>query len=100
MLKAESFLRGPADGALRLLGEAFKSARILYRQVGQNLAVEFHSSHFQAVDELVVAHPIQFGGGADAHDPQRAILPLALLASGVGELEAALDGFFRGAVEF
>src|SRR5258708_39461384 len=100
MLKAESFLRGPADGALRLLGEALKSARISYRQVGQNLAVEFDAGYLQTVDELVIAHPIQFGGSADAHDPQRAILPLALFASGVGELKAALDGFFRRTVEF
>src|SRR3982074_903116 len=99
-MKAESLLRGPADGALRLLGEALKSARIPYRQIGENLAVQFDPRHFEPVDELVIAHPIQFGGGADAHDPQRAVLPLALLASGVGELEAALDSFFRRTVEF
>src|SRR5712671_5401685 len=99
MLKAESFLRGPADGALRLLGEALKSARIPHRQVGQNLAVEFDSRNLQTVNELVVAHSIQLGSGADTHNPQRAILPLALLAAGVSELEATLDGFFRGTVE-
>jgi len=52
------------------------------------------------VDELVIAQPIKLGGCADAHNPQRAVLPLALLASGIGELEAAFYGLFCGAVKF
>ena len=52
------------------------------------------------MDELVVAHPIQLGGGANADDPQRAVLAFFLLASGVGELQTAFDRFLGGAVEF
>jgi hypothetical protein len=54
----------------------------------------------ESVDELVVAHPVQFGGGADADDPQRAVLALFLFASGIGELQSAVNGFFRRAVQF
>src|SRR4051794_41630919 len=72
--------------ALGLGRQAGKSRRIIHRQVGQNLAVEFYSSFLQPMNELVVAHSIQLGSGADAHDPHRAELPLALLASGIGKL--------------
>src|SRR6266567_6419843 len=98
MLNA-GFLRGPAESALRLLGEALKRAGIVYRQVGQDLAIQFHAALLEPVNELVVAHPVQLGGGADAHDPERAGLPLSLLASGVGELESAFDRFFGRSVK-
>jgi hypothetical protein len=52
------------------------------------------------MNELVVAHTIQFGGGADAHDPKRALLTLFLLASGVRELQAAFHRFLGGAIQF
>src|SRR5882672_11528047 len=94
------FLRCPAESALRLLGEALKPAGIVHRQVGQDLAIQLHAAFLEAVNELVVAHPVQFGGGADAHNPERAVLPLFLFASGVSELEPALHRFFGGSVEF
>src|SRR5580698_3545638 len=99
MLNAGLELRRPAESAPRLLGEALKRGSVLNRQVGENLAIQFDSCFLQAVDECVVAHPIQLGGGPDAYDPQRAKLPLALLAPAVGELQAALDGFFSRPVE-
>src|ERR1700719_2595177 len=101
MLSADCwFLRGLAESALSLLGKALKRAGIIYREVGQNLAIQFDSAFFETVDELVVAHPVQFGGGADAHNPERAVLPLFLFASGVGKLEPALYRFFGRPVEF
>ena len=42
----------------------------LDRKIGQDLAIELHARCFQSVDELVVAHAVQLGSGADAHDPQ------------------------------
>src|SRR5271156_2520334 len=77
-----------------------KSCCILNRQIGQNLAVELHAGLLQSADELVVVQSIQAGGGADAHDPDRAVLALFLLAARVGKLQRAVDGFFRRAVEF
>src|ERR1700722_19239555 len=102
MLSAEcaTRLRRRAESALRLLGEAFKCGCVPDCQVGEYFTVEFHASLLEAVDELVVAHPIQLGGGADAHDPQRPELPLSLLASRICELQAALDGLFGRPVQF
>src|SRR2546425_12227870 len=88
------FPRPPAESALRLLGEALKRAWIVYREIGQDLAIQFHAALLQAVDELAVTQSVQFGGSSDSHNPQRAVLALLLLASGVGELQPALDGLF------
>ena len=57
-------LRRCANCALGLRCQAGKSRRIFYRQVRQNLAIEFDTRHLQPVDELVVAHAVQLGGGA------------------------------------
>ena len=74
--------------------------RIVYRQVRQNLAIQFHACLLQAADELVVVQSMQARSRADAHDPDGAVLALLLLAAGVGKLQPALDGFFRRAVKF
>src|ERR1700722_19802494 len=60
MLSAEcaTRLRRRAESALRLLGEAFKCGCVPDCQVGEYFTVEFHASLLEAVDELVVAHPI------------------------------------------
>src|ERR1700681_3268096 len=95
----EAVLRRPFNRALRLRRWTRKSRRILHRQIRQNLAIQFNPRNLQPVDELVVAHPIQLRGSADAHDPQRTELPLTLLAPRVGKLQSALDGFFCRAVK-
>src|SRR5262249_24901546 len=51
------------------------------------------------MDELVVAHAVQLGSGADAHDPQRPVLALFLAASGISELQAALHRLLRRPVQ-
>src|SRR5579862_308891 len=90
----------PAESALRLLGKALKRSGVVHRQIGQDLAIQFDSTHLKPMDELVIAHSVQLGGGADTHDPERAVLALSLLASRVGELEPAFNSFFCGPVEF
>src|SRR5579883_3484800 len=89
-----------SEGAFGLLGEAFKRGLVFDGQVGEDLAIEFDAGFLEAADEPGVAEAVGLGGGADADDPERAELALALLATGVSELEAALDGLFGGAVEF
>src|SRR4051812_26593349 len=95
-----SLLRCRPESALRLFGKALKRCRIFHREVGENFAVELDARLLQAIDELAVADAVQFGGGSDAHNPQRTILTLALLTSGVGELQPAIDRLFGGAVQF
>ena len=92
--------RGPAECALRLLGEALKGTWVLYRNVGKYFAVQFNTALFQAIDELAVAHPVKAGRGSDADDPQGTELTLFLAASRVGEFQPAFDRFFCGTVQF
>ena len=95
-----SALRRRGQRRLGLFHQVLKPSRILHGDVGEDLAIQFDARFFQPVDELVVAQSIQLGGGADAHDPQRAVLALALLTARVGELQSALDRFFCRAVKF
>src|SRR5438270_9622865 len=87
-------LRCPGESALRLLGEAFKGTGIVYRQVGQDLAVQLHAALLQAVNQLAVAQAVELGSSADADDPQRPVLTLFLTATGVSELQPALHRLF------
>src|SRR3954451_3679466 len=90
-LETESGLRYFCERRFRLRREAGKCSGVLYGDVSEDLAIQFDSTLFQSVDERAVAHAVQLGGRTDTHDPDRAILALLLFASGVGELECALD---------
>src|SRR5450432_4265776 len=88
------------DRALGLYRQSRKRPRILHRNVGEYLAIQFDPGRLQPMNELVVTHPVQFGRRSNAHNPQRPKLPLPLLPPRVSELETAFDGLFGGAVEF
>src|SRR6185437_2933580 len=90
---------GLCQRCLGLLDEGGEACRVVHGNVGQDFAVELDSGCLEAVDELRVADAVDFSGGIDAHDPERAVLALLLLASAVSELHAALDGFLGGLVE-
>jgi hypothetical protein len=96
-----ALLRGlsSSEGGFGLLSKFGKSGGVLDGDVGEDLAIKLDASLFQSVDELRVAGAVGLGGGRDADDPQGAELALLLLAAGVGELEAALDGFLGCLVE-
>ena len=91
---------GLCRGGLRLLAQRRKPSRIVDRQIGEDLAVQFDVGLLQAVDELAVAEAVQLGGSADAHNPDGAELALLLLAAAVGKLQPALDLLFRLTVQF
>src|SRR5260370_33055226 len=74
--------------------EAGKCSRVLYGDVGEDLAIQLHSTLLQSVDELAVTQTVQLGSRADTHDPDGAVLPLLLLASGVGEFQCAFHRLF------
>src|SRR6185312_11991852 len=82
-----------------LFGQTFKASGISDRQLRQNLAVQFHPGLLKPADELAVAEPVQLGGGADAHNPQRTELALLEPAPGVRELQPALHRLFGGTVQ-
>ncbi|HVW87100.1 MAG TPA: hypothetical protein VHB50_20580 [Bryobacteraceae bacterium] len=77
-----------------------KLRSIRCRRFGKHLAVELDPGNFQSMHELAVRKACLTRGCADAYNPEGAILPLLLLAAGIGELESALDSFLRGAVQF
>src|ERR1035437_4474900 len=95
-----SGMGGLRRGGLRLLAQRRKSGGVVDSQIGQDLASQINTGFLQTMDELAVAGAIQLGRGADAHDPDGAVLPLLLLAAAVGELQAALDRLFGRTVEF
>ena len=47
------------------------------RHVRENFAVEINAGHLEAVDQLVVGDAVIASGGADALNPQRAVVALA-----------------------
>src|SRR5689334_2008973 len=94
LLAGSEWLRG-GHGGLSLLGQRRKACCVLHCDVSQDLAVEFDAGYLEPVHELAVADAVQLGSGADADDPDGAILALLLLAAGISKLESALYGFLR-----
>ena len=70
--------------------QRYKTSRIIRRDIGQDLAVEFHTGFFVTADELVLADALSARCRADADDPDGPVLALLLLAAGVGKLQPAL----------
>jgi len=66
----------------------------------QNFAIQFETGQLHPVHEFAVGEAKVARRGADADNPQRAEITLLALASRVGELERALNGFLRGTVQF
>src|SRR3954466_14148071 len=84
----------------RLFGQLGKTCWVLQGDIGEHFAVELDAGFLQSVDEVAVGQAVQTGGGADADDPDGAVLALLLFASEVGELHATLHRFLRSLVEF
>src|SRR5215471_15364467 len=77
------FCSGLRLEGLGLFRELRETGRVFHRDVGQHFAVEFDARGLEAVNELAVADAVQARGGADALDPQPAVL--ALLGAAVAE---------------
>src|SRR5215813_8344095 len=93
------FCSGLRCEGLGLFRELRETGRVLHRDVGQHFAVEFDARGLEAVNELAVADAVQARGGADALDPQPAVL--ALLGAAVAERIAigAICRFLRRLVQ-
>src|SRR5262245_39788597 len=81
------------------LGELGERAGIADREVGEHLAIEQHAGLLQRGHEARVGQPGLAARGVDAHDPQRALRALLLLAMPVREGARAQDGLGRRAVQ-
>src|SRR5260370_40921527 len=63
------------------------------------LPVASEARGFQAVNQLAVGQAVLAGGGADALNPQAALLELLDAAGGLGVAIGAIGGFLPGMVE-
>src|SRR5260221_4893961 len=84
---------------LGLFGELREAGGVLHCHVSQDFAIEGNSRGFQAMDQLAIGDAILTCSGADALNPQAAIL--ALLYTAVAECIAirAIGRFLRGLIE-
>src|SRR5690606_12804217 len=85
------------ERALRLLGQRGKTRRVVHGDVRQHLAIKGDAGLHQAVHEAAVAQAVDAGRGVDAGDPQRAEIPLLLLATDIGVLQGLGDGLLGNA---
>src|SRR5262249_18188325 len=81
------------------LGNAAECGRVGDGDVGEDLAVQLHSSLLEAADQLAIREAREARPGIDPRNPQRAELAPPHPAVSVSEGEAALDGLPRHAVE-
>src|SRR6202034_1907331 len=72
---------------------------IPHGHVRQNLPVEINPAGLQAVDQLAVGGAVGPRGGADALDPQRAVITLTRPAVAIGVTQRTVHPFLRGAEE-
>src|SRR3546814_13713127 len=89
---------GRGQRSLRLGDDGAERLALVHRDVGQNLALQFHPGQLQAVPELRIGQALGADAGVDALDPQAADGPLLDLALATGLLAApfvALPGAAR-----
>src|SRR3546814_1343050 len=63
---------GRGQRSLRLGDDGAERLALVHRDVGQNLAVQFHAGQLQAVHELRIGQALGADAGVDALDPQAA----------------------------
>src|SRR5690606_17488381 len=80
-----------------LLHDGGKAGLVAHGQVGQNLAVEFDRSLFQASDEHAVAQTLLTHSGVDTGDPQGTERALFVAAIAIGVLASTHDRLFGDA---
>src|SRR5271155_3447610 len=71
----------------------------MHGHVRQNLAVQIDPAGLQRVNQLAVGGAVIARGGADALNPQRAVIAFAHAAVAIGVAQRAVHRFFRRAVQ-
>src|SRR3546814_2223990 len=75
---------------LRLRDDGTKRFRLVHRDVGQNLPVEFDARELEPVHELRIGQTLGANAGVDPLDPERAEAALLHLAVAIGVLPGLL----------
>src|SRR5260370_1856633 len=92
-------LRWRRSGSFGFGHELGEAGGVLHRDVRKDLAVQRDACSFEAVNQLSVRQAVVAGGGADALNPQAAVLALLDAAVALGVTVGAIGGFLRGLVE-
>src|SRR5882762_4982482 len=86
-------------GGFRCRHEGRECRGVLHGNIREHLAVESDTRGLEAVNQLAVGQAVQAGGGADALNPQAAVLAFLDAAVALGVTIGAIGGFLCGLVE-
>src|SRR5712664_4248120 len=87
------------SGGFRCRHERNECRGVLHGDIREDLAVESDAGSLEAVNQLAIGQAVQAGGGADALNPQAAVLALLDAAVALGVTVGAIRGFLCGLVE-
>src|SRR5579872_1391364 len=77
------------------IDQRLKSIRIANGNVGENLAVNFHTCRRQRIDQPAIGEAMLARRSVDALDPECSKVPLAQFAADIGVLQRTIDGGIR-----
>src|SRR6266853_6931813 len=88
------------EAGLGFLCDGRKGRHVMYRKIGEHLAVDGEARLAQSVDQRAIGHAAQTRRGVDAGDPQRAELTLLFAPAAIGVLARLDDRLLGGAEDF
>src|SRR5216683_6587724 len=88
------------EAGLGFLCDGRKGRHVMYRKIGEHLAIDGEARLVQPVDQRAVGHSAQTRRGVDAGDPQRAELTLLFAPAAIGVLTGLDDRLLGGAEDF
>src|SRR3979490_3588806 len=88
------------EACLGFLCDGRKGRHVMYRKIGEHLAIDGEARLVQPVDQRAIGPPAQTRRGVDASDPQRAELTLLFAPAAIGVLTGLDDRLLGGAKDF
>src|SRR6202790_5832718 len=88
------------EAGLGFLCDGREGRHVMYRKIGEHLAIDGEARLVQPVDQRAVGHSTQTRCGVDAGDPQRAELALLFAPAAIGVLTRLDDRLLGGAEDF
>src|SRR5690348_8119268 len=76
----------------RLIHQSLEGGGLVDGDVGKHLAVDLDTGAGEPADKSAVGHTMLAAGRVDALDPERAKIPLTLLAADIIVLQRLIDG--------
>src|SRR5258708_33194671 len=96
----ESVTASGREACLGFLRDGRKGRHVMYRKIGEHLAIDGEARLIQPVDQRAVGHTAQTRRGVDAGDPQRAELTLLFAPAAIGVLTRLDDRLLGGSEDF